>query len=35
LNTIFKRSQEHLVAIVFISILARRLKCMVAEELSV
>jgi transposase len=37
LNTIFERSKEHLiafVAIAFISILARRLKRLVAEELS-
>jgi hypothetical protein len=38
LNTIFERSKEHLiafVAIAFISILARRLKRLVAEELCV
>jgi hypothetical protein len=38
LNTIFERSKAHLiafVAITFISILARRLKRLVAEELSV
>jgi hypothetical protein len=37
LNTIFKRSKEHLiafVAIAFISILSGRLKRLVAEELS-
>jgi transposase len=37
LNTIFERSKEHLiafVAIAFISILARRLKCLVAEDCS-
>jgi hypothetical protein len=37
LNTIFERSKDHLiafVAIAFISILARRLKRLVAEELS-
>jgi hypothetical protein len=37
LNTIFERSKEHLiafVAIAFISILSRRLKRLVAEELS-
>jgi transposase len=37
LNTIFERSKEYLttfVAIAFISILARRLKRLVAEELS-
>jgi transposase len=35
LNTIFERSKEHLiafVAIAFISILSRRLKCLVVEE---
>jgi len=37
LNTIFERSKEHLIAFVeiaFISILSRRLKRLVAEELS-
>jgi hypothetical protein len=37
LNTIFERSKDHLiafVAIAFISILARRLKRLVAEDLS-
>ena len=37
LNTIFERSKEHLiafVAIAFISILARRMRRLVAEELS-
>ena len=37
LNTIFERTKEHLVAFVsiaFISILARRLKRLVAEEVS-
>ena len=37
LNTIFERSKEHLIAIVaiaFISILSRRLKRLVVEELS-
>ena len=37
LNTIFERSKDHLIAFVtiaFISILARRLKRLVAEELS-
>jgi hypothetical protein len=37
LNTIFERSKEHLiafVAIAFISILSRRLKRLVVEELS-
>jgi transposase len=38
LNTIFERSKEHriaFVAIAFISILSRRLKRLVAEELGV
>jgi hypothetical protein len=38
LNTIFERSKEHLIAFVsiaFISILSRRLKRLVAEELGV
>jgi hypothetical protein len=37
LNTIFERSKEHLIAFVtiaFISILSRRLKSLVVEELS-
>jgi hypothetical protein len=37
LNTIFKRSKEHLiafVAIAFISILSRRMKRLVAEDMS-
>jgi hypothetical protein len=37
LNTIFERTKEHLVAFVqiaFISILSRRLKCLLVEEIS-